>query len=137
MKNAILAGAIAGAVADIAAIASAYVFGNIGVFEPPGGSMEIWTASMFLLLGVAHLALDMIWGMIGGAAYSFLYGTIPGKAAVKGLYFGLSIWVIKDVAAGSYLALTMNEVNSAILLIIGGFFMWIVYGAVIGYLFKK
>jgi hypothetical protein len=75
--------------------------------------------------------------MIGGAAFSYLYSLIPGKDAVKGLYFGLSIWVIKDVAAGSYLALTMMEVNSAILLIIPGFFMWVVYGPVLGYLYKK
>jgi hypothetical protein len=137
MKNSILAGAIAGAIADIAVVASAYVFGSIGVFVPPGGSMEIWTPSMFLLLSVAHLSLDIIWGMIGGAAYSYLYNMIPGKDAMKGLTFGLSIWVIKDVAAGSYLALTMNEVNSAIMLIIGGFFMWIVYGLIIGILYKK
>ena len=137
MKNAILAGAIAGAVADIAVIASAYVFGSIGVFEPLGGSMEIWTISMWTLLALAHLSLDIFWGMIGGAAYSFLYDMIPSKAAMKGLYFGLSIWVIKDVAAGSYLALTMMEVDSAIMLIIGGFFMWILYGLVIGYLYKK
>ena len=140
MKNAILAGAIAGAVADIAVLASVYImtliFRNIGFFEPPGG-FEIWNLSMIMLLGVAHLSLDIFWGMIGGVGYSFLYSLIPGKGAVKGLYFGLSIWVIKDVAAGSYLALTMMEVSSAIILIFGGFFMWIVYGPVLGYLYKK
>ena len=140
MKNAILAGAIAGAVADIAFITGVSVmtliFGNIGLFEPPGGP-EIWDLSMFILLGVATLSLNIFWGMIAGAAYAFLYSLIPGKGAVKGLYFGLSIWVIKDVAAGSYLALTIMEVNSAIMLIVGGFFMWIVYGPVLGYLYKK
>lgn len=139
MKNAILAGAIAGAVMDMPLVAFAYVSTNMGVsfIIPPGGSSEIWTPSMFMLLGVAHLALDIFWGMIGGAAYSYLHNMIPGKGVVKGLYFGLSIWVIKDIAAGSYLALTMNEVNSAMLLISGGFFMWIVYGPVLGYLYKK
>jgi len=75
--------------------------------------------------------------MIGGVAFSFLYSLIPGKGAVKGLYFGFSIWVIKDVAAGSYLALTMMEVSLAISLIFGGFFMWIVYGPVLATLYKK
>jgi hypothetical protein len=135
MKNAILAGAIAGAVADPVLVVSGYMFGNIGILEPPGGR-EIWTTSMVILLILAHLSLDIFWGMIGGAAFSYLYSLIPGKGAVKGLYFGLSIWVIKDVAAGSYLALTMNEVNSAIVLIIPGFFMWVVYGPVLGYLYK-
>ncbi len=137
MKNAILAGAIAGAVADIPVIASVYVLANMGAIQPPVGTMEIWTPSMFMLLGVAHLALDIFWGMIAGAAYSYLYNMIPSKGVVKGLIFGFSIWVIKDVAAGSYLALTMMQVNSAIILIIGGFVMWIVYGLLLGYLYKK
>ena len=137
MKNAILAGAIAGAVSAPALVASAIVFGNIGVFEPPVGTMEIWTPSMWILLILSHLSLDIFWGMIGGTAFSYLYNLIPGKGAVKGFYFGLSIWIIKDVAAGSYLALTMMKVNSAMILIITGFFMWIVYGSVLGYLYKK
>ena len=136
MKNAILAGAIAGAVADIPVIASVFVLLNMGVFQPPVGSTEMWN-SMIMLLGVAHLALDIFWGMIGGVAYSYLYNMIPGKGVVKGLCFGVSIWVIKDVAAGSYLALTMLVVNSAIILIIGGFVMWIAYGLVLGYLYRK
>ena len=136
MKNSILAGAIAGAVSVLPFLAGGYVMGVIGVFEPPGG-MEIWTPSMFMLLSLAHLSLDIFWGMIAGVVYSFLYSSIPGKGVMKGLYFGLSIWVIKDVAAGSYLALTMMEVNSAMMLIAGGFFLWIVYGPVLGYLFKK
>ena len=138
MKNAILVGAIAGAVATIAAVISAYVFGYLGVFEPPGGTMDIWSNySMLILFGGANLSLGIFWGMIGGAAFSYLYNLIPGEDAVKGLYFSLSIWVIKDVAAGSYLGLIMMEVNSAITLIICGFFMWILYGLILGYLYKK
>ena len=137
MKSATLAGAIAGAVMDIAFVASGYVFGNLGVFVPPGGSMEIWDLSMWILGSLAHLSLGIIWGMILGAVYAYLYSLIPGKGAMKGLCFGLSMWIFKDVLAGSYLALTMNEVNSAIILIVVGFFMWIVYGPVLGFLYKK
>lgn len=135
MKNAILAGAIAGAVATPVLIVMLIVFGNMGVFEPPGG-MEIWTPSMFMLLVIAHLSLAIIWGAIFGLLFASLYGWIPGKGVVKGLYYGLLIWVIKDVCAGSYLALTIMEVNSAIMLIVG-FPLWIVYGPVLGYLYKK
>ncbi|WP_455276204.1 hypothetical protein [[Eubacterium] cellulosolvens] len=137
MKSAILAGAIAGAVMDIGFITSAYVFANIGVLEPPGGSMEIWGPSMWLLATLAHLSLGIFWGMILGVVYAYLYSLIPGKGAVKGLCFGFSIWIFKDILAGSYLALTMNEVGSATILIIVGFFMWIVYGPVLGILYKK
>jgi len=136
MKNAILAGAVAGAVSVPAFLAGGYVMGEIGVFIPPGG-MEIWTPSMFMMLALAHLSLDIIWGVIFGLLFASLYGWIPGKGVVKGLYYGLLIWVIKDVCAGSYLALTIFEVNSGIMLISAGFFMWIVYGPVLGILYKK
>jgi hypothetical protein len=135
MKNAILAGAIAGAVSAPGLVVSAYVFGNMGVFVPPGGT-EIWTPSMLMLLVIAHLSLGIIWGAIFGLLFASLYGWIPGKGVVKGVYYGLLIWMIKDVAAGSYLALTIMEVNAAIMLIIG-FFWCIVYGPVLGYLYKK
>ena len=136
MKNAILAGAIAGVVMGILMPIIGFISGEIGLIEPPGGK-EIWGTPMYMLLGLAHISLGLIWGSIFGAVYAFLYSLIPGKGALKGLYFGLSIWVIKDVAAGSYLALTMMEVNSAIILIVVGFFMWIVYGLVLGYLYRK
>jgi len=45
--------------------------------------------------------------------------------------------LIKDIIAGSYLALTMLEASSAIILILLGFFMWIAYGPVLGALYEK
>jgi len=62
---------------------------------------------------------------------------------VKGLYFGLLIWLIKDIAASSYVVLVLVDIPSAITralaidLVLFGFFMWIAYGLVLGYLYKK
>jgi hypothetical protein len=136
MKSGILVGAIAGVAAGIVAVACSYIFAiSIGIFEPPGGS-KIWDISLIRLFAVAHFSLDMIWSIIFGAVYAMLYGSIPGKGVVKGLYFGLLIWMIKDIAAGSYTALIALEIDWAFALILIGFFMWIAYGLVLGYLYK-
>ena len=141
MKNgyqkALIAGAIAGAVGTLGFIAAAYVLGISGVVEPPFGSREAWIPSMYMWVGLAHLSLDVIWGAIFGLFFASLYGWIPGKGVVKGLYYGLFIWLIRNVAAGSSFALTMLKHNEAIIFIFCGFFLWIVYGPVIGYLYKK
>jgi len=136
LKNPILAGVIAGIVMGPLMI----IMGNItaiqiGFIEPPGGK-EIWGPSMFMLLGLAHISLGVIWGSIFGAIYAFIYDIIPSKGVMKGLYFGLMIWLIKDIAAGSYTALILVQFQTAINLIYYGFFMWIIYGLVLGYLYK-
>lgn len=66
-----------------------------------------------------------------------LYDSIPSKGVLKGLYFGLLIWAIKDVCAGSYLGLIGGGTNYAMTLISIGFPMWIIYGLALGYLYKK
>jgi hypothetical protein len=46
------------------------------------------------------------------------------------------IWLICDIAAGAYVGLVVNEVSTAIGLISFGFFTWIVYGYILGTLYK-
>jgi hypothetical protein len=56
---------------------------------------------------------------------------------LKGLSYGLLIWLIKDIAAGSYTALIGIGVTWGIGLILVGFFVWIAYGPVLAILYKK
>ena len=141
LKNVILAGAIAGAIMDIVAVVLVYIFTSIGIIEPPGGLEGV--LALTGLFAVAHLSVDLIWGIIFGMIYAFFYDLIPSKGAVKGLYFGLLIWLIKDIAASSYAVLVLVDIPSAITralaidLVLFGFFMWIAYGLVLGYLYKK
>lgn len=83
------------------------------------------------------IVLGIIFGTVFGAIYSRFHDLIPGKGISKGLYFGLMIWFIKDIAAGAYTALTMGQVATGIGLIVVGFFMWIAYGPVLAALYKK
>ncbi|WP_455369056.1 hypothetical protein [[Eubacterium] cellulosolvens] len=137
MKSGIFAGAISGVVMGIVGSIVGYFFTGFRLIEPIGG-FEIWNdPSIQILLVLAEISLGLIWGSIFGAIYAYAYKIIPGKGVIKGLYFGLIIWLIKDIAGGSYTALILMQIQTALLLIIYGFVMWIVYGLLLGYLVKK
>jgi len=136
MKRGIFTGAIAGIVMGISVVPISIISAFIGTIEPVV-SEQIWTTSMYLLVALAHISLGLIWGSIFGLIYSRYYDSTPGKGVLKGLYFGLIIWLIKDVASGSYSILILQQAQTAKFLIYYGFFMWIIYGLVLGYLYKK
>jgi hypothetical protein len=135
MKSFILAGAIAGFAAGIIFFIFGSTFIRFGLIEPPI-TPEIWY-ELYGLVFLAGISLGIVWGIIFSAIYSMLYDSIPNKGALKGLYFGILIWIIKDVAAGSYLGAIAAGTYYAVTLISIGFFMWIVYGPILGYLYKK
>jgi len=81
--------------------------------------------------------LATIFGAIFGVIYARFYPLIPDKGLMKGLYFGMMIWLIKDIAAGAYAAITMGAVAVGVSLVAGGVYMWIVYGLVLGALYRK
>lgn len=136
MKNALLAGAIAGSIMGIVNFALGYMLSYIGVTEPLGGSWEI-AQSLLMLIVLALFSLSVIWGTFFGVIYGRFFDNIPGKGVMKGLVYGLLVWIAKDVAAGSYVTLIFMATTISINLILVGLFMWIVYGLVIGYLYKK
>ena len=113
-----------------------YMLSIIGVTEPLGGSWEI-AQSLLMLIVLALFSLSVIWGIFFGVIYGRFFDNIPGKGIMKGLVYGILVWIAKDVAAGSYVALIFMATSISINLILVGFFMWIVYGLVLGYLYKK
>jgi uncharacterized membrane protein YagU involved in acid resistance len=86
--------------------------------------------------GLVGSIVAIIFGAIFGRIYEMVQRSIPGKGSMKGLNFGLLIWLICDIAAGAYVGLVINEVSTAIGLISFGFFTWIVYGYILGTLYK-
>jgi len=134
-SKSILTGAIAGFFAGIMFLIFGNILIRIGFITPPI-SADIWYG-LYTLVFLAGISLGVIWGIIFGVVYSILYDSIPGKGVMKGLYFGILIWIIKDIAAGSYIGLMGSGPNLALSLILVGFFMWIVYGPVLAYLYKK
>ncbi len=136
MKSSIVAGAIAGSIMGMVNFVLGYMLSYIGVTEPLGGSWEI-AQSLLMLIVLALFSLSVIWGIFFGAIYGRFFDNIPGKGVMKGLVYGILVWIAKDVAAGSYVTLIFMATSISINLIIVGFFMWIVYGLVLGYLYKK
>ena len=136
MKSSILAGAIAGSIMGIMNFVLGYMLSIIGVTEPLGGSWEI-AQSLLMLIVLALFSLSVIWGIFFGVIYGRFFDNIPGKGIMKGLVYGILVWIAKDVAAGSYVTLIFMATSISINLILVGFFMWIVYGLVLGYLYKK
>jgi hypothetical protein len=128
MKNGVVAGVIAGLVGGISAV----IFGGVGYYLGLYGlrviTVEEWSAYTIIL--------TIIYGTIFGVIYAIMYDSIPGKGILKGVMAGLLIWFIKDITTGIDLAIEREPV-SVIAMIWVGFFTWIVYGLVIGKLYKK
>ena len=129
MKSGVIAGATAGLVGGIVGDIVGAIGYYAGLFEM--GSVDIAYAS------VIAIVLTIIFGAIFGAIYSRFHDQIPGIGVSKGLYFGLMIWFIKDIAAGACVGFVEGVIPSAIWLIFIGFFMWITYGPLLGALYKK
>jgi hypothetical protein len=128
MKNGIVAGAIAGVAGGISAI----LFGGIGYYLGLYGLRVITVVEW----SIYTMILTVIYGIIFGVIYAQVYNCFPGEGIWKGALAGLLIWFIKDVTTGIDLGLEQEPI-SIIALIWVGFFTWIVYGLVIGLLYKK
>ena len=122
MKSGAGAGAIAGLIGGIVGVISGFIGSIIGLYEMPTGDIITISATM--------IVLTIVFGAIFGEIFAKF-------ARTSGLNFGLLIWFVKDIAAGVYIGLIDKLVSIAIALIFTGFFMWIVYGYVLGVLYKK
>ena len=128
MKRGVVAGAVAGLVGGISAVIFGGIGYQLGLYGLRVISVMEWT--------IYTIILTVIYGAIFGIIYAKIYDSIPGKAILKGITAGSIIWFIKDIATGVDLALEREPV-SVIAMIWVGFFTWIVYGLVIGILYKK
>jgi len=128
MKIGAISGLIAGFVAAIVYTIFAKIAVSLG-FYPPN-----WQAIVPIAYG-PNILLGIIFGIIGGVIYSKVYSIIPGKAVLKGLFFGLILYCILEVRLATFyisyawLALVAGY-------IFNGFFRWIAYGLVLGFLYQ-
>ena len=129
MKNVILAGTIAGLISGITCAILGYVVTSMRIYEFTPGSLIEVTVSMAVL--------TVIFGVIFSLIYARFYSLIPGEAVKKGLYFGLMIWLIKDITGGAYITFVAKQPGIGIDFLVGGIYIWVIYGLVLGYLYKK
>lgn len=128
MKSGPAVGAIGGLAGGIAGT----------IFYPVGTMIGLLPPSQAdpMMVIIKTIVTTIIFGIIFGVIYSRLFDCVPGQGVMKGLYFGLMIWLIKDITAGTYVY-NMGFPIITTTLVWVGFFMWVVYGLVIGYLYKK
>ena len=128
MKSGIVAGVIAGVVGGISAIIFGGLGSMLGLYGLAVITVEEWS--------IYTIILTVVYGAIFGVLYAKLYDGIPGEGILKGAMAGLIVWFIKDVTTGIDLGLEREPISVVAMLWVG-FFTWIVYGLVIGKLYKK
>ena len=131
-----IAGAIAGAVDNITSVAVMIVAFTIGLMEP-AGRPDIWSLELYITWATSHLSLNIIWGIMFGIVYVWLYDKIPREGIQKGIIFGLIFYyLLSGVRAASFLG-SYAEYYFAKGFAGIGLFAAITYGLVLGYLYKK
>jgi len=126
MKNPILAGFVAGilsAVTGTTIMVTSYYLGYIETDLPTNSVI------------VTHMMVNTIYGIIFGVIYSKLYNTIPGKGLWKGLVYGLLLFLLSNIFAISYYTVSLNYPAGAGW--VGGIYVLLVYGLILGALYKK
>lgn len=137
-RKAMILGAIAGSLGGLTASVMVYVYLLSGILSMRAHYFEVPVFSALIVF----ILLTAFYGSLWALLYSMFYDSIPGKGITKGLIFGLLIYLIKDVQAGTYLAfassLQVELLNMAALdLMTIGIYSWIVWGLILGYLYKK
>ena len=132
MKNFIIAGLIAGIVSGIVMT----IFHISGLWELFSILPFIWPVEkqIYALSNITHFT---IWGIIYGAFYAFFYDKIPGKGIKKGLFYGLIIWIIAPLHNAGVMAMYAYYLDAIPYTFATFFSIGIVYGIVLGYLYKK
>ena len=132
MNNSLKAGIISGLIAGIISAIVYEIFSNIAVLI---GLYDPWLHPLVLGNIVVNIPLFGFWGIILGIIYSRIYDIIPRKGVLKGLIYGLFLYFIVGIRLDTFLlpyGLFLWAAGDAF----SEFFMWILYGLVLGYLFE-
>ena len=109
----------------------------------PGGP-SILTLDFWIAQSGSHLLINLIWDIVFGAIFARVYNLVPGKGVIKGLIYGLSVFLIAtfqyQVWFGS-MAVFHNAYELATAnvwgIFVGFFSTGIAFGLVLGALYRK
>ncbi|MCW4032115.1 MAG: hypothetical protein NWF08_01835 [Candidatus Bathyarchaeota archaeon] len=129
LKGGIQPGAIAGAIGGIV-----YFICMIPIDRWVWGTIALELSFLVAQMG-SHILYNMAWGAVFGAIFARVYNIVPGKGAMKGLYYALVVFLITSFHISTYnaaYALYTMAIASSF-----GIFRAITEGLVLGYLYKK
>ena len=84
----------------------------------------------------ADVFIHFFWGAIYGAFYALFYNRIPGKGVVKGLFYGLAIYLLSPFRYATY-NFVYGILFFAKVWTITPFIVFAIFGIVLGHLYKK
>jgi hypothetical protein len=132
MKNGIVVGSIAGLFSGISGFVFTIIHTDFMGLSYPYSTVDIIPISN---IATNEILLGVIWGTIFGIFYSILYDSIPGQGLSKGLTYGMIAFLISRIRPVFY-AMSGGDIPIAIAITFVGFFMFLIYGLVLGYLYK-
>jgi len=132
MDNSLKIGAVSGLIAGIVFTIVSEIFHNmrlsIGLLEP-------WQRPFFENNTLVNIPLFIFWGIILGIIYSKVHSLILGKGVLKGLIYGLFLFVIITIKIETYL-ISYGYFLSTLGHLFWGFFVYIAYGLSLGFVYK-
>lgn len=131
-------GAIAGFLGGVSSFFTIYTFEYTGTKPYPLYFIDILMDVNFLISQLGgQIMWHMIWGIFLGLIFPKVFNLVPGNGIVKGLYYGLvANFVLNEIRPAIFCLLIKNFIF--VLHVIGaGCSNAIVYGLVLGYLYRK
>lgn len=132
--NGVKAGIIAGLIGG----ASVVIIGTLGQWV-----LNLWVIvpgifSWMVAISQArdYIGLNVIWGCLQGIIFARLYVKIPGKGISKGIMYGGLLFLIAVIYSQSY-SFTPDYLSISAVFVFLGLVQAIVFGLVLGYLYKK
>ena len=142
MSSGFLPGAFAGFLGGMAASFAVIIAFIIGIFKMPGAPTAL-TFEFWISQAGTHIFINVAWGIVFGAIYARIYNSVPGMGVSKGIIYGLTVFLIDGFQIATYYmgwGLSSSAefaIFTASFIFFVGFFAWIVFGLVLGYLYRK
>ena len=107
------------------------VISIFGIFFPIVLTVDIQMAAIYTIITAS------LWGILWVLLYAFFYDYIPGKGVKRGLFFGLIIWIIVILRQAVVTASYGYHLWAGLWAFTNFVSIGIVYGLLIGFLYKK
>ena len=87
---------------------------------------------------MARVIIDVVYGFILCGVFLLLYGSLPGSGFVKGIAYGILIWIFRVImyALTQWMMFTV-PFSTILYIIISGLIEMLIIGGLIGLLIKK